>query len=161
MAEIRGRVPVVVPALDASGRWRRSNIGRLLNDAFRQFQGRVLALLAAEGFADVRAAHLHVTRNLDIGGTRATDLAARAGMTKQAMGEMVEQCIALGLVRREPDPADGRARILRFSDRGLRLLECLRLAVATAQAEMAAQLGEDRLQVVLDALAEYARPGPD
>ncbi len=156
----RRRIPFSVPAPDAAGSWRQRNIGRLLNDAFRHFQGRVLTLLAAEGFDDVRAAHLHVTRNLDLGGTRATDLAARAGMTKQAMGELVEQCVARGLVLREPDPADGRAKILRFSDRGLQLLEALRRAVVAAQAEMGAQLGEARLQAVLDALADYAHPDP-
>ncbi|MFM7005174.1 MAG: MarR family transcriptional regulator, partial [Limnohabitans sp.] len=53
---------------------------------------------------------LSITRHLEVGGTRLTDLAQRAGMTKQAMGTLVDQCEAWGMVRRENDPTDARAR---------------------------------------------------
>ena len=139
--------------------WRRDNVGRLLNEAVHRFESRVLVLLAERGFGRVRLAHIGVTRNLDIAGTRPTELARRASMTKQAMGELIDQCIALQLVRREPDPADRRAKTVRFTGHGLRFLEEFRLAVATAQAEMGEALGEGRLRALLDALRDYARPG--
>jgi DNA-binding MarR family transcriptional regulator len=150
--------PLALPARGGPGNWRRHNVGRLLNEAVHRFESRVLALLAETGFHEVRLAHIGVTRNLDIGGTRATELAHRASMTKQAMGELIEQCVALGLVQREPDPADGRAKIVRFTERGLRFLEEFRGAVATAQREMGERLGEERLQALLDTLWDYAHP---
>jgi DNA-binding MarR family transcriptional regulator len=154
----RRHVPIAVPTQDAASNWRASNIGRLLNQAVHRFESRVLVLLAEHGFSEVRLVHLNVTRNLDIDGTRATELAARANMTKQAMGELIDQCVALGMVRREPDPADGRAKILRFTDWGLDFLGHFRHAVATAQAEMGERLGPDRLQGLLDALWDYSNP---
>lgn len=143
---------------DAVSAWRTRNIGRLLNVAVVQFESRVLALMAEQGFDDVRLAHVNVTRNLDIDGTRLTELASRASMTKQSMGELVDQCVALKLVRRAPDPADGRAKIVHFTKHGLKFLEHFRVAVATAQREMGERLGEDRLQILLAALWEYTHP---
>lgn len=143
---------------DGDGNWRRHNLGRLLNEAVHRFESRVLALLAEQGFGEVRLAHIGVTRNLDVGGTRATELAQRASMTKQAMGELIEQCVALGLVRRELDPADRRAKIVRFTDHGLHFLDMFRRAVATAQAELGERLGEGRLQALLDTLWDYSHP---
>ena len=139
--------------------WRRDNVGRLLNEAVHRFESRVLALLAEQGFPEVRLAHVGVTRNLDLGGTRTTELARRASMTKQAMGELVEQCVALGLVRREPDPADGRAKVVRFTEHGRGFLDGFGKAVAAAQAEMGDGLGEARLAALLDTLRDYARQG--
>jgi DNA-binding MarR family transcriptional regulator len=151
-------VPIAMPSQDATSNWRRNNVGRLLNEAVHRFESRVLSLLAERGFAEVRLVHINVTRNLDVEGTRATDLAARASMTKQAMGELVEQCVGLGLVSRERDPADGRAKIVKFTDQGTVFLEQFRQAVSIAQAEMGECLGNDRLQVLLDALWDYSHP---
>src|SRR5262249_29839575 len=58
--------------------WRHDNIGRLLNNAVRRFEDRVLELMAEAGYADARISHLNLTRNLDRDGTRLTELAARA-----------------------------------------------------------------------------------
>jgi DNA-binding MarR family transcriptional regulator len=152
-------VPIAVPSQDPTSNWRRNNIGRLLNEAVTRFETRVLSLLAEKGYGEVRLVHINVTRNLDIEGTRSTDLAQRASMTKQAMGELVEQCVGLGLVTRERDPADGRAKIVRFTKAGRDFLDRFRQAVATAQAEMGERLGEGRLQMLLDALWDYSHPG--
>src|SRR4051794_41656523 len=66
----------------------------------------------AAGFP-VRRAHAQVFENLDPGGVRLTVLAERAGMTHQAMGELVAELVRHGLLERVPDPADGRARLVR------------------------------------------------
>ena len=86
--------------------WRHANIGRLLNNAVRRFEARVLELMSASGHVDTRIAHVGLTRNLDVEGTRLTELARRASMSKQAMGELVDQCVELGLVDRVADPGD-------------------------------------------------------
>src|SRR5215831_6661753 len=86
--------------------WRHANIGRLLNNAVRRFEARVLELMSARGHVETRIAHVSLTRNLDVEGTRLTELARRASMSKQAMGELVDQCMELGLVGRIADPSD-------------------------------------------------------
>src|SRR3954464_11454946 len=110
--------------------WRLTHFGRLLGNAGRRFDERVLELMAHDidvplalsnlaARAQVSAAHIHITRHLDRGGTRPSDLAPRAGMTKQAMGDLIDQCQAWGIVTREPDPLDARARRIVFTETGL------------------------------------------
>lgn len=148
-------------------RWRPTHLGRLLAMAQRRFDERVMALmahsvqvplalshLAARG--QVGAAHIHITRHLPLAGARLTELAERAGMSKQAMGDLVDQCVAWDLVRREPDPRDARARRVVFTETGLDWLEAFRLAVGQAEAEFSAQVGREVATVVALGLEAYA-----
>lgn len=149
--------PVADPSVDPQS-WRRHNVGRLLNRAIARFEARVLAILADVGFADVRLAHVGLTRNLDFEGTRATEMATRATMTKQAMSELVAQCEAIGLVMRTQDPSDARAKVVRFTPRGLEFMEGFRRAVLLAQDEMSAELGRDRVEALVTLLKDYVEP---
>jgi len=149
-------------------RWRGGHLGRLLGEAMRRFDARVLELMAGNAEvplalsnlasrAQVGAAHVHITRHLSLRGSRLTELAASAGMSKQAMGDLVTQCEAWGLVRREPDPLDARARRIVFTADGLLWLEAFREAVATAEAEFKAQVGNEVATVVTLGLEAYAQ----
>jgi DNA-binding MarR family transcriptional regulator len=135
--------------------WRHANIGRLLNNAVRRFEARVLELMGESGHAETRIAHVSLTRNLDVEGTRLTELARRASMSKQAMGELVDQCTELGLVDRGADPSDRRARIVRFTPAGLIWLDAFRDAVDIAEREMRAELGRTTMDAILKGLAAY------
>jgi DNA-binding MarR family transcriptional regulator len=66
----------------------------------------------------LRASHAQVFEGLDPDGTRLTVLADRARMSHQAMGEMVDELTRHGFLERVPDPADGRARLVRPTARG-------------------------------------------
>ena len=147
--------------------WRQTHLGRLLGHAMRRFDERVLALMAHDAEvplalsnlaarAQVSAAHIHITRHLGRGGSRLTELAERAGMSKQAMGTLVDQCEAWGLVTREADPLDARARRVRFTADGLAWLEAFRRAVAQAEAEFRASVGKEIATVVTIGLEAYA-----
>ena len=149
--------------------WRQTHLGRLLGHATRRFDERVLYLMAHDvdvplalsnlaARAQVGAAHVHITRHLALEGSRLTDLAERAGMTKQAMGDLVNQCEAWGLVVREGDPHDARARRVRFTDTGLAWLQAFRDAVRQAEAEFRAEVGDEVATVVTLALEAYAGP---
>jgi len=149
--------------------WRQTHLGRLLGHASRRFDERVLHLMAHNvdvplalsnlaARAQVGAAHVHITRHLALEGSRLTDLAASAGMTKQAMGDLVTQCEAWGLVVREPDPHDARARRVRFTATGLAWLKAFRDAVLQAEAEFRAEVGEEVATVVTLGLEAYAGP---
>jgi len=155
------------PDLEES--WRQTHLGRLLGHAARRFDERVLHLMAHNidvplalsnlaARAQIGAAHIHITRHLALGGSRLTDLARQAGMSKQAMGDLVDQCAAWGLVQREPDPLDARARRVRFTPTGLAWLAAFKEAVAQAEAEFRAEVGPDIAAVAMLALEAYAGP---
>lgn len=139
-----------------SGEWRHTNVGRLLNNAVRSFETRVFELLSEAGHAEARLTHLHLTRNLDASGTRMTEIARRAGVTKQAIGELIVQCEELGLIKRVSDPTDARAKLVKFTERGLEWLEAFRSALQRAEAEMQDELGSLRLDGLKAALKAYA-----
>jgi DNA-binding MarR family transcriptional regulator len=147
--------------------WRLTHLGRLLGHALRRFDERVLVLMARNvdvplalanlaARAQVGAAHIHITRHLAVGGSRLTDLAQSAGMSKQAMGDLVDQCEAWGLVTREPDPHDKRARVVKFTASGLNWLQAFRTAVSQAEAEFRQAVGTDVATVVALGLEAYA-----
>ncbi|SNS88174.1 MarR family protein [Noviherbaspirillum humi] len=135
--------------------WRRHNIGRLLNNAIQRFEKRILEQMEQAGHGGCSLSHIGVTRNLDIEGTRATELARRAGMTKQAMGELIAQLEERGLVERRPDPIDRRARIVYFSDQGLEWLNAFHIALDRAESEMRREIGAAGLELMKQALEKY------
>ncbi len=147
--------------------WRLTHLGRRLGHALRRFDERVLSLMASNvevplalsnlaARDQVGAAHIHITRHLAVGGSRLTDLASSAGMSKQAMGDLVDQCEAWGLVRREADPHDKRARRVLFTESGLLWLEAFRGAVAQAEDEFRQAVGDDVATVVMLGLEAYS-----
>lgn len=151
---------------DTSG-WRQAHIGHWLRTGLQQFDARVLTLmahhpavplglsnLAARG--QVGAAHIHITRHLAPEGSRLSELAQRAGMSKQAMGALVNQCEAWGMVTREPDLADGRARRVCFTNTGLAWLSAYRDAVAQAETEMRQAIGDEVATVLALGLEAYS-----
>lgn len=147
--------------------WRQTHLGRLLGHAQRRFDDRVLILMARDvqvplalsnlaARAQVGAAHIHITRHLALGGSRLTDLAISAGMSKQAMGDLVDQCEAWGLVARESHPHDKRARQVVFTAAGLLWLQAFESAVTQCEAEFRQAVGEDVATVVALGLEAYA-----
>jgi len=148
-------------------RWRQTHLGRLLGHAMRRFDERVLHLmahndgvpLALSNLAardQITAAHVHITRHLAIEGSRLTDLAQAAGMSKQAMGDLVDQCTAWGLVQRQSDLQDARAKRVVFTPAGLAWLQAFKDAVAQAEAEFKEAVGQDVATVVALGLEAYA-----
>ena len=126
-------MPATAPPHPLDDRWRAGHLGRLLGQALRRFDERVLYLMAHDANvpltlsnlaarAQVGAAHIHITRHLALKGSRLTELAASAGMSKQAM----------------------------------LWLEAFRLAVARAETEFRAQVGDDVATVVALGLEAYA-----
>jgi len=151
-------------------RWRQMHLGRLMGHALRRFDTRVLALMAASSQAPlalshlaardkVGAAHVHLTRHLPLAGARLTELAQAAGMSKQAMGDLVDQCEAWGLVARTADPHDARARRIVFTPLGLDWLAAFRAAVAQAEDEFRTAVGAEVATVVALGLEIYAGGG--
>jgi len=156
--------PSLTAVLD--DRWRETHLGRLLGHAMRRFDARVLSLmanndqvpLALSNLAardQISAAHIHITRHLSLQGSRLTELAQAAGMTKQAMGNLVNQCEAWGLIKRESDGRDARARRVLFTADGLAWLAAFQMAVAQAEKEFKESVGLEIATVVALGLEAY------
>lgn len=96
------------------------------------------ARLVAAGFDDHRLVHHNVMAHVTYQGIRLTDLANKAGMTKQAMSELVIDLERLGYLQRTADPQDGRAKLIGLTDKGRAAVE----AAMRAFAEMDAVLGD-------------------
>lgn len=91
---------------------------QLLFKAARLLNERAIEQVRERTKQPVRVAHTSLLPHVDLEGTRLTDLAKRLGVTKQAAGQLVDELVELGLLERVPDPADARAKLVRFSKRG-------------------------------------------
>lgn len=96
-------------------------IGALLRMAWEALQAELYAELRAAGFDDLRDIHRPMLRHPPIDGMRPTDLAAHLKLSKQATNDFIRDLENLGYLHLERDPADGRARIIRYTDRGWHL----------------------------------------
>ncbi len=147
--------------------WRHTHLGLLMELALQRFDQRVAELMIADVHSplalsnlasrgQICAAHIHLMRHLPLEGARPTELARMARMTKQAMGAVIDQCEAWGLVERREDPQDGRARRVAFTPLGVEWLQTFGRAVQQAQAEFGAQVGREVATVVALGLEAYA-----
>ncbi|TCU06062.1 MarR family protein [Rhizobium sullae] len=135
--------------------WRRNNIGRRMNEAVRLFEGRIIDNLRSNGHSELTAAHINLTRNLDEDGTRLTELARRASLTKQSMSELVDQVEQTGLIEKRRDPSDGRAKLVCFTEKGLEWLEAFQESLEVAEKEMRDELGSAMVDLMIEVLGKY------
>jgi DNA-binding MarR family transcriptional regulator len=131
-------------------------LARLLLAAHRTLSADLADELDERGWPDIRASQAALVLNVDRrSGTRLTELARRAGVTKQAMMIVVDELEVRGLVRRTPDPDDGRAKVVRLTARGRTFAAECRRAVAAVEARAKRNLGGrryDGLRETLDLL---------
>lgn len=117
----------------------------LLDRAQRLVLAELHRRLSEAGLADIRDAHGCVFGNIEPEGSRLTELAERAGITKQAVGEAVADLERLGYVDRVPDPADGRAKIIRLTETGQKAQSFGFEVFQGIERRWAEQYGEDRM----------------
>ena len=147
------------PEVSVSGTSGTADAGGPLNIALlcfivqRAMEDRVLRDLAAAGFDDVTPAQARVFARLGAKGSRITELAEQARVTKQTAGFLVDQLERAGYVRREPDPTDARARLVVMAERGLAAVEVARRTEAEVQAEWTRHLGRRRTAQLHESLA--------
>ncbi len=136
------------------------HIGQLLGAVVRVMEAELHRHLRAAGYADVRPSHFAVFRYLRPEGSRLTELAERAQMTKQSAGELVSYLEDRGYLERLPDPRDGRVRIIKLTAQG----EGSRAAAAEAfrqiQTGWAHGVGARRVAELRTTLAEIAALTP-
>lgn len=137
------------------------NLGLLLFIPYRAMEDRVFAALAAAGFGDFTPAQARVFQRIGPNGTRLTELAQAAQVTKQTAGYLVDQLEHAGYVERTPDPTDARARLVRVAARGAQTVPIGAAAIAEIEADWTTQLGSKRmaqLRQTLNRLREITDP---
>jgi DNA-binding MarR family transcriptional regulator len=124
-------------------------------------ESRVLEALAEHGYDDITLSQARVFQRIDPGGSRLTELAEAAQVTKQTAGFLVDQLASMGYVERVPDPSDGRARLVTLAPRGRKACRTAADAVATVEKEWTEHLGARRsaqLRSALESLREITDP---
>lgn len=135
-------------------------IGELLGDVQSDLAAAAQRRVSESGFEDIRSTHDCVFRFLDPRGVRLRDLAGKAGMTPQSVGEHVDDLERLGYVERVPDPSDRRAKLIRPTERGRAVMDAARRALAEIEREWNAAVGPRavlQLRKTLEAVRELQR----
>ncbi|GAY18227.1 MarR family winged helix-turn-helix transcriptional regulator [Mycobacterium sp. shizuoka-1] len=128
--------------------------------AHRAAEAAVMAVVSAAA-EDLTLAQARLLQRMDPNGIRVTDLAEQAGVTKQTAGALVDQLEAAGYVRRAPDPADARARLVILTDTGTALCHAAAAAVVKIEQQWRKHLGAKRyheLRAALTDLREITDP---
>jgi DNA-binding MarR family transcriptional regulator len=128
------------------------SIALLFRNAHLAIDAEVRATLAREGFAEILPGHAIVLRNLGEDGARPIELAAKAQVSRQAIAKVVDELEHLGLVRRDPDPDDGRGVIVRYTAHGLAGLAVARRRMRELEREFAREVGAEQWRAVRSAL---------
>ena len=134
------------------------HIGQLLRDAFRRFEEELAAALAApREQLGLRPVHDAVLAYLDRDGTRASVLADRARLSRQAITQLVDELEERGVVVRLPDPADGRAKIIRYTPEALKIFDASRQAIAALERRWTSELGPRKYAALRAGLEQLQR----
>jgi DNA-binding MarR family transcriptional regulator len=131
---------------------RRLPFIRLLGEAFDDFSDELTRRVQAAGYTDLRPGHGCLFGNIDSDGSRLTELAERARMTKQSVGEVASDLEARGYVERVPDPNDGRAKIIRLTARGREAQAIGRGLIDDIERDWAQRFGAEQMAALRKAL---------
>jgi DNA-binding MarR family transcriptional regulator len=141
----------------------RPTFGSLFREPYQTYLTWLYGRLRREGFPDIRVTHSTVLRRISLEGARVTDLAERAGMTKQSMAYIVDDLVELGYVTVAPDPTDGRAKLVVPTKKGERMLAAARELGDVYELHVAKLLGAGeakRLRSLLEKLNEKLNAAP-
>jgi DNA-binding MarR family transcriptional regulator len=136
------------------------DLATLMFVSYRAMDERVRQAVRDAGY-DVTVAQARLAQRIAEDGTRLTELADRAGVTKQTASLLVAALEREGLVERVPDPADGRARLIQLSSRGREAAQRAMEVVIGVEGEWTAHLGPElteRLREALVRLREVTDP---
>ena len=116
-------------------------IGALLRVPAQAIHRRIIQELIAAGFKELREPHMAVLRFPGPDGVRPSALAERVGMSKQAMNQLLRSLEGFGYIARSDAPDEGRARIIRFTERGRTAYAKIHEILREIEREWSAELG--------------------
>jgi len=118
-------------------------IGALLRVPSQAIHRRIIAELNAAGFEELRLPHMAVLQFPGPDGARPIELAERAGISKQAMNQLLRSLEGVGYIERTDSPHQGRARIVRLTDRGHAAYARIHSILRTIEEEWKAEVGPE------------------
>ena len=130
----------------------QTNLGQLLLRAFRWFDESLIAVLHAAGWPELTRAHSLVFAQLDPGGARTAEIARRAGISRQAVHQTVQELQRLGLVSLVPDPTNRSAKLVVPTDRGRDSIRVAKTTLAKLEGQLAQRLGREQVRALRQAL---------
>ncbi len=130
------------------------SLGHLLRSPYESLSRRIYAELAKRGFPEIRFSHSSLLRTIAPDGSRLTDLAHQAGITKQSMAYIVSDLRDSGYLTHRPDPADGRAKLVCLTDRGEQLIATMLEISREIANEINRNCGNHFLENLKDQLAK-------
>jgi DNA-binding MarR family transcriptional regulator len=133
-----------------------SHLHHLILEAFRSLDREIEAALEDRGAGELRPSQAMALILVDRAGTRLSDLAQRASITKQAMMQIVDDLQEKGCVRRIPDTEDARAKMVRLTAKGLRLRASSRQSIQAVESRIRRRLGSRRYEGLRAALSEVS-----
>jgi DNA-binding MarR family transcriptional regulator len=136
--------------------YRNTRLYRPLARVLRVYTRRIVVGLHARGFTDFSIGFPPLLSNLDVEGTRIGVLAKRAGVTRQAAGQLVREIESCGYVERRASADDARATVVRFTARGRRLLAAVFELVEEIEADFSRALTPAELDSLRDMLLRLA-----
>jgi DNA-binding MarR family transcriptional regulator len=145
-------ISVLVTASISSFPEQAATLGSLLRSPYRKLSVRLYAEMAKIGFPEIRPSHSVVFRHIAPAGSRLTDLAEIAGLTKQSMAYLVGHLAKHGYVKVVTDPVDGRAKLVQLSKRGKSFIETLLKASAQLEDDLGKKIGNSNLQSLRSSL---------
>lgn len=124
----------------------------LVERAHRALQQDMVRFAKESGYPDARPAHNAVFGRLPLKGARTSELAARAGVTRQSMGELVREMVDLGILQMTPDPQDRRAKLVTYTPAGLSQARRGRAHILALEQRFVEDFGAEEYQTARDAL---------
>ncbi|HEY0240257.1 MAG TPA: MarR family transcriptional regulator [Friedmanniella sp.] len=135
-------------------------LGSLFTAAGQRLSAELDGALRDAGFPDLRSAHAPIFMGIAPEGSRVSDLASRARMTKQAAGELIRYLAERDYLAVSPDPSDGRAKRVELTDRGWEAIMVGERVIAGFDAWLAEQIGADEVDRLRQILITIAETGP-
>ena len=154
-------VMAIASSIDDVRRFRNESLYRSLTRTLRVYNKRMVDGVRARGFTDFSPAFPQILSNLDVRGTRIGVLAARAGVTRQGAGQLVEEIERCGYVQRKQAKDDARATVVQFTPKGRRLIATileLAMAIEVSLDELLGPREFDRVRSGLVRIADAVDP---
>jgi DNA-binding MarR family transcriptional regulator len=140
----------------------------LVDRANRALQADVVRSVHRNGHPEIKPAHNMVFGTLSRDGSRAAEMATRAGITRQSMGEVIRELADLGILEMRPDPDDRRAKVVTYTEHGRRVAGHAYEHLQELERRFAAEFGEREYEIARDVLArlvdlldQWAAEAPD
>ena len=131
-----------------------TNLAQLFMRAFYWADEGLQNALKKEGWPTITRAQSLVFVNIGEGVTRPSEIAARVGVTRQAIHQTINEMVELGYLTLEPDPKDRRAKVVVYTEKGEKVGGTAAQALKEIESSLSHRIGTERVGAVREALAQ-------